>query len=112
MNKTTILLIVGIAVLAFAVGTATSVSNVIIPAVQAAKKSNGSGGGGSNSGSGGSVPLTAIKTGDTALDKTIQSFYNCIKKTGHTGGSKPEPSKSEVIDCYYKEFGSNAWEGR
>ena len=109
MNKTTILLIVGIAVLAFAVGTATSVSNVIIPAVQAAKKSNGSGGGGSgsNSGSGGSVPLTAIKTGDTTLDKTIQSFYNCIKKTGHTGGSKPEPSKSEVIDCYYKEFGSN-----
>jgi hypothetical protein len=109
MNKTTILLIVGIAVLAFAVGTATSVSNVIIPAVQAAKKSNGSGSGGSgsNSGSGGSVPLTAIKTGDTTLDKTIQSFYNCIKKTGHTGGSKPEPSKSEVIDCYYKEFGSN-----
>jgi hypothetical protein len=103
MNKTTILLIVGIAVLAFAVGTATSVSNVIIPAVQAAKKSSGSSG---NSGSG-SVPLTSIKTGDTALDKTIQSFYNCIKKTGHTGGSKPEPSKSEVIDCYSKEFGSN-----
>ena len=106
MNKTTILLIVGIAVLAFAVGTATSVSNVIIPAVQAAKKSSGSSG---NSGSG-SVPLTSIKTGDTALDKTIQSFYNCIKKTGHTGGSKPEPSKSEVIDCYSKEFGSNEWE--
>ena len=100
MNKTTILSIVGIAVLAFAVGTATSASNlIIIPSAQAAKKSNRS--------SGGSVPLTAIKTGDTALDKTIQSFYNCIKKTGHTGGSKPEPSKSEVIDCYYKEFGSN-----
>src|SRR5206468_627059 len=104
MNKTTILLIVGIAVLAFAVGTATSVSNLIIPAVQAEKKSSGS----STSGnSGGSVPLTSIKTGDTALDKTIQSFYNCIKKTGHTGGSKPEPSKSEVIDCYSKEFRSN-----
>ena len=103
MNKTTILLIVGIAVLAFAVGTATSVSNLIIPAVQAEKKSSGSSG---NSGSG-SVPLTPIKTGDTALDKTIQSFYNCIKKTGHTGGSKPEPSKSEVMDCYSKEFGSN-----
>jgi hypothetical protein len=106
MNKTTILLIVGIAVLAFAVGTATSVSNLIIPAVQAEKKSSTSGSSGSSSG--GSVPLTSIKTGDTALDKTIQSFYNCIKKTGHTGGSKPEPSKSEVIDCYYKEFGSNA----
>jgi hypothetical protein len=101
MNKTTILSIVGIAVLAFAVGTsATSVSNLIIPSAQAAKKS-------SSSGSGGSVPLTSIKTGDTALDKTIQSFYNCIKKTGHTGGSKPEPSKSEVIDCYSKEFRGN-----
>ena len=104
MNKTTILLTVGIAVLAFAVGTATTVSNlIIIPSAQAAKKSSSTS---SNSGSG-SVPLAAIKTGDTTLDKTIQSFYNCIKKTGHTGGSKPEPSKSEVIDCYYKEFGSN-----
>ena len=101
MKKTTILLTVGIAVLAFAVGTATSVSNLIIPSAQAAKKSSS----GSTSGS---VPLTAIKTGDTALDKTIQSFYNCIKKTGYTGGSKPEPSKSEVIDCYYKELGRNA----
>lgn len=109
MNKTSILLIVGIAVLAFAVGTATSVSNLIIPAVQAAKKSSSDSTSGSNSGSG-SVPLTSIKTGDTALDKTIQSFYNCIKKTGHTGGSKPEPSKSEVIDCYSKEFRSNEWE--
>ena len=105
MNKTTILLTVGIAVLAFAVGTATTVSNlIIIPSAQAAKKSSSTS---SNSGSG-SVPLAAIKTGDTTLDKTIQSFYNCIKKTGHTGGSKPEPSKSEVIDCYYKEFRGNA----
>jgi hypothetical protein len=104
MNKTTILLTVGIAVLAFAVGTATTVSNIIMPAAQAEKKSSSSG----SSSDSGSVPLTAIKTGDTTLDKTIQSFYNCIKKTGHTGGSKPEPSKSEVIDCYYKEFGSNA----
>jgi hypothetical protein len=105
MKKTTILLTVGIAVLAFAVGTATSVSNLIMPAAQAAKKSSSTS---DSSSSSGSVPLTSIKTGDTALDKTIQSFYNCIKKTGHTGGSKPEPSKSEVIDCYYKEFGSNA----
>ena len=74
MNKTTILLTVGIAVLAFVVGTATTVSNLIIPSAQAAKKSS-SGGSSSN---GGSVPLTAIKAGDTALDKTIQSFYNCI----------------------------------
>ena len=103
MNKTTILSIVGIAVLAFAVGTATSVSNLIIPSAQAAKKSSSTSG---NSGSG-SVPLTPIRTGDTALDKTVQSFYNCIKKTGHTGGSKSEPSKSEVIDCYSKEFRGN-----
>ena len=106
MKKTTILLTVGIAVLAFAVGTATTFSNVIIPSAQAAKKISSTSSG--NSGASGSVPLTSIKTGDTALDKTIQSFYNCIKKTGHTGGSKPEPSKSEVINCYYKEFGSNA----
>ena len=104
MNKTTILLIVSVAVLAFAVGTSTSVSNFIIPSAQAVKKS--SNGSSVNSGSG-SVPLTPVRTGDTALDKTIQSFYNCIKKTGHTGGSKPEPSKSEVIDCYSKEFRSN-----
>ena len=104
MNKTTILSIVSVAVLAFTVRTATTVSNVIMPAAQAAKKiSNGSSG---NSGSG-SVPLTPIRTGDTALDKTIQSYYNCIKKTGHTGGSKSEASKSEVIDCYSKEFRGN-----
>ena len=106
MNKTTIILIVSVAVLAFAVGTATTVSNVIIiPSAQAAKKSSSASASG-NSGSG-SVPLTPIRTGDTALDKTIQSFYNCIKKTGHTGGSKSEPSKSEVIDCYSKEFKGN-----
>ena len=104
MKKTTILLTVGIAVLAFAVGTATTFSNVIIPSAQAAKKISSTSG---STGGSGSVPLTSIKTGDTALDKTIQSFYNCIKKTGHTGGSKPEPSKSEVIDCYYKEFRGN-----
>ena len=98
MNKSTILLTVSVAVLAFTVGTATTVSNLIIPSAQAAKKSSSTSG---NSGSG-SVPLTPIRTGDTALDKTIQSYYNCIKKTGHTGGSKSEPSKSEVIDCYYR----------
>jgi hypothetical protein len=58
MKITTILSIVGIAVLAFAVGTsATTVSNVIMPAAQAEKKSSSSG----SSSSGGSVPLTAIK---------------------------------------------------
>jgi hypothetical protein len=72
MNKTTILLIVRIAVLAFAVGTATSVSNLIIPAVQAEKKSS-SGGSSGNSGSG-SVPLTSIKTGIQHLIRRFSHF--------------------------------------
>jgi hypothetical protein len=91
MNKT-ILLVVGIAILTLAVGTATSVSE-LIPSAHA-KKTGGSG----------AVPLIPIQTGNKALDKTIQSFYSCIKKTGHTGGSKPEPSRAEVIDCYAKTF--------
>jgi hypothetical protein len=52
----------------------------------------------------GAVPLVPIQTGNKALDKSIQSFYSCIKKTGHTGGSKPEPSRTEVINCYTKTF--------
>src|SRR6478672_39339 len=91
MNKT-ILLVVGIAILTLAVGTATSVSE-LIPSAHA-KKTGGAG----------AVPLIPIQTGNKALDKTIQSFYSCIKKTGHTGGSKPEPSRAEVIDCYTKTF--------
>jgi hypothetical protein len=90
MNNT-ILLVVGIAILTLAVGTATSVSNALIPSAHA------------KSGAG-AVPLIPIQTGNKALDKTIQSFYSCIKKTGHTGGSKPEPSKAEVINCYTNTF--------
>lgn len=99
--NTTIFLIVSISVLTLAVGTASSVSNAVItiPTVLAVKKST-------SGGSGGAVPLTPIQTGNTKLDNQIQSFYNCIKKTGHTGGSKPEPSKSEVINCYFKKFGN------
>jgi hypothetical protein len=92
MNKT-ILLVVGIAILTLAVGTTTSVSNMLIPPAHA-KKTGGSG----------AVPLVPIQTGNKALDKSIQSFYSCIKKTGHTGGSKPEPSRTEVINCYAKTF--------
>jgi hypothetical protein len=92
MNKT-ILLVVGIAILTLAVGTTTSVSNMLIPPAHA-KKTGGSG----------AVPLVPIQTGNKALDKSIQSFYSCIKKTGHTGGSKPEPSRAEVINCYTKTF--------
>lgn len=92
MSKT-ILLVVGIAILTLAVGTTTSVSNMLIPPAHA-KKTGGSG----------AVPLVPIQTGNKALDKSIQSFYSCIKKTGHTGGSKPEPSRAEVINCYTKTF--------
>jgi hypothetical protein len=100
MNKT-IFLIVSISVLTLAVGTASSVSNtiIIIPTVLAAKKN-------SSSNSSGAVSLIPIQTGNAKLDNEIQSFYNCIKKTGHTGGSKPEPSKSEVINCYFKKVGN------
>jgi hypothetical protein len=54
--------------------------------------------------SSGAVPLIPIATGNPQLDKQIQQFYSCIKKTGHTGGSKPEPSRTEVINCYAKTF--------
>jgi hypothetical protein len=55
----------------------------------------------------GAVPLIPINTGDSHLDKQIQQFYSCIKKTGHTGGSKPEPSRDEVNACYFQVFASN-----
>ena len=50
--------------------------------------------------SGGAVPLVPIKTGNAKLDKDINKFYSCIKKTGHTGGNKSEPSRDEVNNCY------------
>src|ERR1051326_7459721 len=54
--------------------------------------------------SSGAVPLIPIATGNPQLDKQIQHFYSCIKKTGHTGGTKPEPSKDEVNGCYFQAF--------
>ena len=88
MNKT-ILLVVGIAILTLAVGTATSVSE-LIPSAHAKK----TGGGGA-----GAVPLIPIQTGNKALDKTIQSFYSLIKKTGHTGGASQnhQGQKSSIV---------------
>jgi hypothetical protein len=56
------------------------------------------------SSSGGAVPLVPIKTGNAKLDKDINKFYSCIKKTGHTGGNNPEPSRDEVNNCYLKVF--------
>ena len=57
--------------------------------------------------SSGAVPLIPIATGNPQLDKQIQQFYSCIKKTGHTGGTKPEPSRDEVNGCYFQAFSSS-----
>jgi hypothetical protein len=56
----------------------------------------------------GAVPLIPIATGNAQLDKNIQHFYSCIKKTGHTGGNNPEPSRDEVNSCYFQVFTSNS----
>jgi hypothetical protein len=58
--------------------------------------------------SSGAVPLIPIATGNPQLDKQIQQFYSCIKKTGHTGGTKPEPSRDEVNGCYFQVFSSSS----
>src|SRR5205085_6772176 len=57
--------------------------------------------------SSGAVPLIPIATGNPQLDKQIQQFYSCIKKTGHTGSTKPEPSRDEVNGCYFHVFSSS-----
>src|ERR1051326_4292279 len=57
--------------------------------------------------SSGAVPLIPIATGNPQIDKQIQQFYSCIKKTGHTGGTKPEPSRDEVNGCYFQAFSSS-----
>ena len=53
---------------------------------------------------GGAVPLIPISTGNAETDKQINQFYSCIKKTGHTGGTHPEPSRDEVVGCYNQVF--------
>jgi hypothetical protein len=57
--------------------------------------------------SSGAVPLIPIATGNPQIDKQIQQFYSCIKKTGHTGGTKPEPSRDEVNGCYFQVFSNS-----
>ena len=61
--------------------------------------------------SGGAVPLVPVKTGNAKLDKNINKFYSCIKKTGHTGGNNPEPSRDEVNNCYLKVFTGSSGSG-
>src|ERR1051326_6888419 len=61
--------------------------------------------------SGGAVPVVPVKTGNAKLDKNINKFYSCIKKTGHTGGNNPEPSRDEVNNCYLKVFTGSSGSG-
>jgi hypothetical protein len=58
--------------------------------------------------SSGAVPLIPIATGNPQLDKQVQQFYSCIKKTGHTGGTRPEPSRDEVNGCYFQVFSNSS----
>jgi hypothetical protein len=96
MNGKVHLVILGI-IFALAIATA---STIAVPV--SAVKSNSQLGTGT-----GAVPLIPVQTGDSHLDKQIQQFYSCIKKTGHTGGSKPEPSRDEVNGCYFQVFTTN-----
>ena len=103
MNGKVHLVILGI-IFALAIATASSIA---VP-VSAVKSNSQLGTSTDVAGkSTGAVPLIPIQTGDSHLDKQIQQFYSCIKKTGHTGGSKPEPSRDEVNTCYYQVFTNN-----
>jgi hypothetical protein len=60
------------------------------------------------------VPLTHIHTGNSALDKAIPHFYNCITKAIKSNKHAhldsyfdTEPTKNEVITCYHQVFDSN-----
>jgi|SRR6188472_1301756 len=103
MNGKVHLVILGI-IFALAIATASSIA-VPVSAVKSNSQVGTSTG--TIGKSIGAVPLIPIQTGDSHLDKQIQQFYSCIKKTGHTGGSKPEPSRDEVNACYFQVFTSN-----
>ena len=103
MNGKVHLVILGIT-FALAIATASSIA-VPVSAVESNSQVGTSTG--TIGKSTGAVPLIPIQTGDSHLDKQIQQFYSCIKKTGHTGGSKPEPSRDEVNACYFQVFTSN-----
>ena len=53
---------------------------------------------------GGAVPLIPLNSRNPKLDQQINVFFKCIKKTGHTGGLKGEPSREEVDNCYNHIF--------
>ncbi len=55
------------------------------------------------------VPLIPINTGNSNLDNSIPDFFSCIHHAIHFNQDisdispyfKHEPTKNEVIDCYY-----------
>jgi hypothetical protein len=76
-------------------------SNLIISSSALVVKTKGN----SSSGKvGGAVPLIPLNSGNPKLDQQINLFFKCIKKTGHTGGLKGEPSREEVDNCYNHIF--------
>jgi hypothetical protein len=103
MNGKVHLVIVGI-IFALAIATASTIAVPVSAVKSNSQVGTSTGAVGKSTGA---VPLIPIQTGDSHLDKQIQQFYSCIKKTGHTGGSKPEPSRDEVNGCYFQVFTSN-----
>jgi hypothetical protein len=76
-------------------------SNLIISSSALVVKAKGN----SSSGKvGRAVPLIPLNSGNPKLDQQINLFFKCIKKTGHTGGLKGEPSREEVDNCYNHIF--------
>ncbi len=53
---------------------------------------------------GGAVPLITLDSGNGELDHQVNQFFQCIKKTGHTGGTHGEPSRGEIDTCYETVF--------
>ena len=59
---------------------------------------------GSSSTHGGAVPLITLDSGNGELDHQVNQFFQCVKKTGHTGGTHGEPSRGEIDTCYETVF--------
>lgn len=58
-------------------------------------------------------PLIPINTGNANLDNNIPKFFSCIKKAVKQNVDIPdsyfkhEPTKDEVVKCYYDVIASN-----
>lgn len=58
-------------------------------------------------------PLIPINTGNVNLDNNIPKFFSCIKKAVKQNVDvqdsyfKHEPTKDEVVKCYYDVIASN-----